>query len=252
MNYCMELADGYAYDKGFAQKTYLLECIRMGRYNEIDEELSSPELLEQMEKIFGNDISFASMVFQFIWPQAQHAAVEGGLPEMVASGIYNKYFYDLQHVKSVCVLIEMNKRIFIEYANKVASFGTDAHLSPVVRMCHMYINTHINEKLTINHIAQDLHYSRSYLAHVYKRETGETISDRIQNRKIAEAMILLRYSSLSLIDIGYKLGFCSQSHFSEIFRKVTGMTPNRYSSIYREEQHSPKRQTMKYSKENQA
>ena len=84
-----------------------------------------------------------------------------------------------------------------------------------------YIRDHVYEKLTVNHIAQELHFSRSYLCHIYKLETGQTLSDRIRHEKISEAKFLLQYSSFSLTDIAHKLGFCSQSHFTYVFRKET-------------------------------
>jgi YesN/AraC family two-component response regulator len=171
------------------------------------------------------------MVFSYLWPKVVYVAVEGGLPETV-SWEYGKYYDNLQRSQSVRALLEMNRRLFIEFADKVALTGADAHLSPLVRKVNRYITNHIYEKLTISYIAQKFHFSRSYLSHVYKHETGETITGRIQYSKSLEAKRLLQYSPLSLTDIGFELGFCSQSHFSDVFRKETGMTPHCYRRLY--------------------
>ncbi|MDR1636781.1 MAG: AraC family transcriptional regulator [Treponema sp.] len=230
----IKLTDHYATAEGFLKESYLLDCVQRGLRSNIEAVLSSEEYLCQMKELFGNDISFAKMVFSFIWPKIIYAAVEGGLSEASASKGYDKYYYNLQHAPSVRVLLEMNRRIFTEFADKVASAGADAHLSILVCKIHRYISTNIYEKLTVNHIAQKLHLSRSHLSHVYKHETGETITDGIRHRKILEAKRLIQYSSLSLTDIGSKLGFCSQSHFIDVFRKESGMTPCQYRNLYQE------------------
>jgi YesN/AraC family two-component response regulator len=229
----IRLTDRYAVDKGAVEELYLLDCVRKGLRGNIEAVFSSGKYLDQMEKLFGNDLSFARMVFSFIWSKIVYVAVEGGLPAST-SGEYAKYYDKLQNAKSVSTLLEMNKQIFIEFADKVALASADARLSPIVWKIHRFISDHIYEKLSVGYIAQKLRYSRSHLSHVYKNETKETIRSRIQHSKIIEAKRLLQYSSFSLNDIRHKLGFCSQSHFTGVFRKETGMTPHQYRDIYQE------------------
>lgn len=236
MDYRIKRTDRYAVAKGSLKESYLLDCVRKGLGSNIEEALSSEEYLGQMKDLFGNDISFAKMVFSFIWPKIIYVAVEGGLSELSASRGYDKYYQNLQHAPTVHALLEMNKRIFVEFADKVVLTSADTHFSSLVRKIQRYISSHIYEKLTVNHIAQKLHYSRSHLSHTYKHETGETILDGIRYRRILEAKRLIQYSSLSLTDIGSKLDFCSQSHFINVFRKETGMTPRQYGNLYQENQ----------------
>ncbi|MEG1292088.1 MAG: AraC family transcriptional regulator [Lachnospiraceae bacterium] len=42
----------------------------------------------------------------------------------------------------------------------------------------------------------------------------------------------MKYSEYSLVKISQYLGFCSQSHFSQTFRKYSGMTPGQYRKLY--------------------
>jgi len=96
---------------------------------------------------------------------------------------------------------------------------------PVVEKCRLYIDEHIYEPLYVHEIANALHVSVSYLSHMYKKETGESISDYIRRRKMEEAKQLLRYTTFPVTCIYEMLSYCSQSYFSDIFRKETGMTP---------------------------
>ncbi|WP_337101833.1 helix-turn-helix transcriptional regulator [Paenibacillus sp. YIM B09110] len=228
MDFQTDISDDYARQKGNSVLSYLLDCVRGGRRNQIEKELSSPDFQTHMKLIFSDQLSFTYMVVQFLWPQIVRSAVEGGMSEMEASGIYRNYIHKAQHAKSVQTLLDLHHQVFLEYAGKVAIAQKDNCYSPLVRKCHHYIKEHLYDSLTVSEIAEALHFSRSHLSHVYKRETGETLSDRIRKERISEAMQLLEHTSLTLNDIGQKLGFSSQSHFTDIFRRETRITPHQY------------------------
>ena len=58
------------------------------------------------------------------------------------------------------------------------------------------------------------------------------VNQFINETKIKTAQNMLRYSDFSILDISVSLGFSSQSAFSTIFKKVTGMTPKAYRDTY--------------------
>jgi AraC-like DNA-binding protein len=215
---------------------YLLDCVRNGLRRNIEKALDSQEYLDEMESLLEDDLPFARMVFSFIWSKVVYVAVEGGAPASVSEE-YVRYYERLQHSQSVSSVLELHRRILTEFADKVAL--SKANFSPLVHKVNRYITSHPYQKLTVNLLAQKLHYSRSHLSREYKKETGETITEKIQHAKILEAKRFLLYSSQSVLDIGTNLNFCSHSHFSGIFRKETGMTPSLYRAMYQEKGHSP-------------
>jgi YesN/AraC family two-component response regulator len=222
----------YAKKKGNALLSYLLDCVRRGNYSGIEAALSDPAYLCLTQVIICNDFSYAHTVFQFLSPQIVRASVEGGMSEMAAAGTYLNYIKKAHQARSVRTLWELHKGMLLEYAKNVAKVQEDYHFSPLVRQCRSYIREHLHQPLFVYDIAEALHVSRSYLSRVYKRETGETISRFIRHEKVSEAKILLRHTSFSVADIGQQLGYCSQSHFTDVFRKETGMTPNRFRKKY--------------------
>ena len=70
--------------------------------------------------------------------------------------------------------------------------------------------------------------NETYLSKLFRKETGLSISEYIRNKKIEEAMALLRYSEKTSIEIATDLGFSSHSYFISVFKKVCGMTPKEY------------------------
>jgi AraC family transcriptional activator of pobA len=76
--------------------------------------------------------------------------------------------------------------------------------------------------------AQNLH--PNYLNSVIKTKTGKSIGTWITEKTITEAKSLLQHSTLSVKEIGYRLGFTEPAHFSNYFKKYAGMSPVLYRS----------------------
>ena len=57
---------------------------------------------------------------------------------------------------------------------------------------------------------------------------GTNVNQFINDAKIRAAENMLRYSDFPILDISISLGFSSQSAFSSVFKKITGMTPKIY------------------------
>ena len=228
MGSLIEITDEYAKEKGNDLLSYLLNCVRQGRRSQIDVELNNFEQRHFTESIFKKEFSFTMMAIQFMWPQVFRAAVEGGLSELAASRVYRIYIKKAQQIRSVQLLMELHIQIFLDYADMVSRAKGDHQFSPLIRKCRLYIREHLYESLLVGNIALELNISKSHLSHLYKQETGETVSDFIRHEKIEVAKLLLQYSSNSLTEIGLKLGFCSQSYFTITFRKETKLTPRQY------------------------
>ena len=109
----------------------------------------------------------------------------------------------------------------------------------MVRSCIEYIYVHINERITVDALAEQTGLSPSHLSRLFKQETGVSVSDYIREKKVEKAQELLQFSDFSLIEISNFLSFSSQSHFTQLFRELTGMTPKKYRDRRRKTAHIP-------------
>ncbi|MBM6388070.1 MAG: methylphosphotriester-DNA--protein-cysteine methyltransferase family protein [Paenibacillus sp.] len=97
-----------------------------------------------------------------------------------------------------------------------------------------YINHHYSESLTLDILAQISHGSPYHLHRVFKRITGVTPVQYIQDTRMTKAKKLLASTTLSISDIGRQVGITNPAYFSAVFRKLTGQTPAHYRE---QEQH---------------
>lgn len=83
---------------------------------------------------------------------------------------------------------------------------------------------------TVKYCAGELCLSPNYFSDLIKRETGKTALEYIQYKIISLARERLLMPSHSISEVAYGLGFQYPQHFSRVFKRATGMTPNEYRS----------------------
>ena len=95
----------------------------------------------------------------------------------------------------------------------------------LIRRATSYISEHYREKLSVDDIANYLHFSKSYLSHSFKEITGYSIVDYINLIRCHNAKLLL-FEGYTVSEVSNELGFSDISYFSRIFKKVTGQIPS--------------------------
>lgn len=91
-----------------------------------------------------------------------------------------------------------------------------------------WIEDHYSEEISLEHLAEELHLSKFYVSRVFRQETGSSITDYLTARRIKQACRLLQTTTLSVEQIGIKIGLPDVSYFIQLFRKVVGTTPLKY------------------------
>jgi YesN/AraC family two-component response regulator len=96
-----------------------------------------------------------------------------------------------------------------------------------------YINENYNTKISLDTLVERFYANKYYLCHVFKEETGLSIIDFVNSKRLAEAEKLLRYSSDSITEICYKVGFSSINYFLKLFKSAYNLTPKKFRSDVR-------------------
>ena len=81
------------------------------------------------------------------------------------------------------------------------------------------------DELSLNQIAEEMHYSKNYLCKIFKASCGMTITEYVNCLRIQKAYDLVCCTESKLTEISVRCGFSSIHYFSRTFRRITGMTP---------------------------
>lgn len=103
----------------------------------------------------------------------------------------------------------------------------------IVAQVQDYINSHIEEKLTLNQVASVFSLSPNYLSALFKKSSGIGFSEYITQKKIAVAKDMLLKDGLKIYEAAQALGFENAFYFSRVFKKVEGVSPREYIQLHR-------------------
>lgn len=102
------------------------------------------------------------------------------------------------------------------------------HSSKECAAIKRYIDIHHKEDLTLEDIATNVHISKYYMIHIFKKEYGITPISYLQYKRISESKRLLEETHMSAVQISTVLGFSSPSQFTQCFKRLTSITPTEY------------------------
>jgi len=98
----------------------------------------------------------------------------------------------------------------------------------LLRAFKKLVAEHFQTYHQVQDYAHQLHISAKHLNQVVKTLIGQTAKEVIQEKLILNAKRELRYSQLSIKEIGYNLGFNDPLYFSAFFKKCTGQSPSEF------------------------
>ncbi|WP_246072949.1 helix-turn-helix domain-containing protein [Paenibacillus dokdonensis] len=90
------------------------------------------------------------------------------------------------------------------------------------------ISQGMREPIKIEELAAAVQLSPSRLSHLFKKSTGLSIIDMLNQMRIRQAALLLEHTDRSLADIAYDVGYQNYNHFINQFHKWQDMSPSGY------------------------
>lgn len=121
---------------------------------------------------------------------------------------------------------QLEKKVFVQ-AEEIIRILTDKQkkYSNSVFKIMEYVEEHYADTVTLDELAKHVHMNRSYISHLFKKETGRNINTYLLEFRMEKAKILLENSNHNIQDICCQIGIPDSAYFSKVFKKYTGSTP---------------------------
>lgn len=211
----------------FTAESTMLDLVARGDLEGL-EEWSRQAAVVQSAVLAADPIRQAKNTFISAVTLVSRSAIRGGMEAGDANHLANAYIQKCEMLNSIGQIINLQYHAVVDFTTRVKQLRFQGERNRLVTDVVHYIRHHMSEPVETKSIADALFMSRPYLSKRFKEETGITLKEFIWIQKAEEAKRLLKYTDKSLLAISVYLGFSSQSHFTHVFSRVTGMTPGEY------------------------
>lgn len=91
-----------------------------------------------------------------------------------------------------------------------------------------YLDANLTEEITIDNIVGKFYFNRFYLMKLFKKVTGLTIFEYVNQKKIKSSLNDIVNTDDKILKIALNHGFNSQEYYSETFTRVLGISPTEF------------------------
>ncbi len=101
-----------------------------------------------------------------------------------------------------------------------------------IRLAKQYIQNHYAEPISLEEVSTQIGFSLNYFSALFKKETGEGFAKYVIRIRIEKAKELLQDTNFSVSEICFMVGYTNITHFTQNFKKMTGLNPSQYRKLY--------------------
>lgn len=133
----------------------------------------------------------------------------------------------IEQVTSMASLHKLQKDMIHKYCLLVKNHSMKGY-SLLVQRVITTVDSDLTADLSLNALAGKLNVNASYLSALFKKETGSTLTDYVNDKRIQNAILLLHSTGLQIQTIASYCGIPDVNYFTKLFKKKVGKTPKEY------------------------
>ncbi|MBL7842786.1 MAG: helix-turn-helix domain-containing protein [Cyclobacteriaceae bacterium] len=115
--------------------------------------------------------------------------------------------------------------------------GQKAHSDITIKHAQEFIETHVEERPTVEQLAEKFGMSRRTFERRFKQATHNSVLEYIHRIKIEAAKRSFESSRKNINEVMYDVGYTDTKAFRTTFKKITGLTPIEYRNKYNKQVH---------------
>jgi AraC-like DNA-binding protein len=150
----------------------------------------------------------------------QIQTVQALADQILTNGRSDRFGDDITVLTSLLSLLIFINRLYRSHLPKIAPLP----LTPIIREIVDYVDSHIDEELSVQSLCHHFSYSVAYISAQFSKQMGLPLKQFIITKKIALAKQLLA-ESLSVTQVYERCGFGDYSNFIRTFKKTVGVSP---------------------------
>lgn len=133
-----------------------------------------------------------------------------------------------------CYADRLVELLLMESTQQVVEFyGQRDEIRRLIYQVQKWIKMNLRKKIDFNFLAQSLGYNREYVSRIFKKATGKTLVQCMNEYKILDAKYQLLNTNKNIKEIAYALSFRDEHYFMKLFKASEGMSPTAFRNTFK-------------------
>jgi YesN/AraC family two-component response regulator len=158
---------------------------------------------------------------------ARKAVENGGVHPIYIDSVSSDFALKIEAAKNTDECDELFFTMIRKYSRLVQKHSQKDY-SLLVQKVITCIDTDITADLSLKTQAKLLNVNPSYLSTLFKKETGVTLTDYVNKKRVERAKHLLKNGNTQIQTVAQSCGILDVNYFTKIFKKYEGVTPKEY------------------------
>ncbi|MDF2922554.1 MAG: hypothetical protein K0R57_1468 [Paenibacillaceae bacterium] len=107
---------------------------------------------------------------------------------------------------------------------------------PEINKIIRYVRGNYDQDISLQAMAAYVNMAENYLSVLFKKKTGDTFINYLQQIRVSEAKFYLEQTELPVALIGERAGFANPSYFFKVFKRWTGLTPSEFRAEHKNQE----------------
>ena len=159
------------------------------------------------------------------------AAEEGGVHPLYIDQLSSSFAYRIESATRSDNFVDLWNEMIQKYCALVNKHSTQKYSLPVQKVLTR-IDFDLAADLSLKATAQYLNINASYLSNLFKEETGYTLTDYVNMKRMDHAAYLLSNTYMPVSTIAQTCGILDDNYFTKLFKRYYHKTPTKFRQEY--------------------
>lgn len=229
MNYDIESIFGentHLLEDYYLKESQLMRAVSLGNFSKAEPILSDLISLQYSLPISTTLKSLQNYLYSFN-TLLRTAAMNGSVHPIHIGKLSTQYINEIEQLSSVPKGHMLMNEMVRKYCMLVKNYSLKNY-SLLIQKVLTLIDYDLTADLGLKAIAETLNVNASYLSSLFKKETGSTLTEYVNKKRVERAIFLLNTTSLQVQTIAQYCGIPDVNYFTKVFKKIIGKTPKEY------------------------
>ena len=217
-------------EKTYENENKLLNAIAQGLVHKAEMFFSNGKPSNMLESRITDKLRNAKNFLIVFNTLARKAVEQGGVHPIYIDSVSSDFAIKIEACQSTSDCDDLFFSIARKYSRLVQKHS-QKNYSLLVQKVITCIDTDITADLSLKTQAKLLNVNPSYLSSLFKKETGVTLTDYVNKKRVERAKQLLKAGNTQIQTVAQNCGILDVNYFTKIFKKYEGITPKEYRNI---------------------